>query len=245
MKRFATLILAALLCAVGLSGQGGFKSEEEYNAFMALQNAMSPEDKAAAGGAFVAAYPKSEFFGVACYMTMLSYQQLNDFDSMLLYGEMVLDSDPQPGVLAGTLLSLAGAIPTRTREFDLDKEEKLAKADDYAKRAMALIPTLPKMDPNMSDDEWLSTKMEFMSQSHEAVGIVALKREDYDASVASLRKAFEMAPNPVAFTMYNLAQALTKQGNAEEAAEMAQRCTAAGGVQSADGSDLCASLGAK
>jgi len=243
MKRITTLILAALLCAAGLSGQ--FKSEEEQTAFMALQGAMSPADKAAAGVAFVAAYPKSAFFGIACYMTMLSYQQLNDFDSMLLYGEMVLDSDPQPGVLAGTLLSLAGAIPTRTREFDLDKEEKLAKADDYAKRAMVLIPTLPKMDPNMSDDEWLSTKMEFMSQSHEAVGIVALKREDFEASEASLRKAFEMAPNPVPFTMYNLALALSKQGKSEEAADLAKRCTAAGGVQGGDGSDLCASLAAK
>lgn len=243
MKRITTLILAALLCVAGLSGQ--FKSEEEQNAFMALQSAMSPGDKAAAGVAFVAAYPKSAFFGIACYMTMLSYQQLNDFDSMLLYGEMVLDSDPQPGVLAGTLLSLAGAIPTRTREFDLDKEEKLAKAEDYAKRAMALIPTLPKMDPNMSDDDWLSTKMEFMSQSHEAVGIVALKREDFEASEASLRKAFEMAPNPVPFTMYNLAQALSKLGKTEEAADLAKRCTAAGGVQSADGTDLCAALAAK
>lgn len=243
MKRFAALILAALLCAVGLSGQGSFKSEEEQNAFMVFQNAMSTEEKASAGAAFVAAYPKSDFFGFTCYMTMLTYQQLNDFESMLLYGEMVLDSDPQPQMLFGTLLSLSGAIPLRTREFDLDKEEKLAKAEDYAKRAMALIPTLPKTNPNISDDEWLSAKMEFMSQSHEAVGVVALKRGDYEASVESLRKALDLAPMPS--TMYNLAQALDKLGKSEEAAEMAKRCIAAGGFPTADGSDLCASLGAK
>ena len=50
---------------------------------------------------------------------------MNDFDNMLLYGGMVLDSNPAAGVKVGTLISLANAIPLRTREFDLDKEEKL------------------------------------------------------------------------------------------------------------------------
>ena len=243
MKRFLTLALAAFVCVAGLlAQQPNFKSQEEINAFIAVQNAASVQDRAAAGAAFLASYPDSEAGGLAAYMTMLSYQQLNDFDNMLLYGDMVLEHNPAPGVMAGTLISLAGAIPTRTREFDLDKEEKLAKAEDYAKRAMALIPTLAKMDPNMTDDEWLVTRKEFMSQCHEALGSVSFKREDFAAAEGSFRKALEMSEQPVPFTLYNLAQALSKQGKKEEAAQVANQCTELGGFQGGAGNDLCADI---
>lgn len=242
MRRMLTLALAASLWAAVLSAQVPFKSPEEEAAFAAVQSAASAEARAAAGEAFISKFPRSPAVGLAQYMTMLSYQQMNDFDNMLLYGEMVLESVNQPGMLVGTLISLAGAIPSRTREFDLDKEEKLGKAEDYAKRAMALIPTLAKMDPNMTDDEWLVTQKEFMSQCHDALGGVALKREDFAAAEDSLRKALELAAEPVPFTMYNLATALSKQNRRDEALAMADNCIEAGGVQLGDGSDLCASF---
>jgi len=243
MKRILTLALAACLCAAGLlAQQPNFKSQEEVDAFIAVQGAATVQERATAGEAFLSTYPESEAAGLAAYMTMLSYQQLNDFDNMLLYGDMVLESNPAPGVMAGTLISLAGAIPTRTREFDLDKEEKLAKAEDYAKRAMGLIPTLAKMDPNMTDDAWLATRKEFMSQCHEALGGVALKREDFAASEASFRQAIALSAQPVPFTIYNLALALSKQGKNEEAAAEAQRCSDLGGFVGGAGTDLCAEL---
>ena len=84
--------------------------------------------------------------------------------------------------------------------------------------------------------------MDFMSQCHEAIGSVNLKREDFPEAEASLRKALEMSPNPTPFTMYSLATALSKQGKNEEASEMADRCSAGGGAMSGVGTDLCAEL---
>ncbi len=243
MKQVLTSILAALVCAAGLLAQmPQFKSQEEVDAFMAVQNATTVQERASAGADFIAKFPNSEAVTLASYLAMLSYQQLNDFENMLLYGELLLEGDPAPGMKAGALISLANAIPSRTGEFDLDKEEKLGKAADYAKEAMAVIPQLAKMDPNMSDDDWLATKMEFMSQCHEALGQVHLKREDFESAVESLRKALEMAPNPVPFTYYNLATALSKLGKNEEAAAMADKCMEGGGVQAGDGRDLCAAI---
>lgn len=243
MKKVLILFLASLVCAAGLLAQAPqFKSQEEFDAFMAVQNATTVDGRASAAADFLSKYPKSEAVTLAAYMAMLSYQQLNNFDSMLLYGEMLLMGNPAPGMKAGTLISLANAIPSRTREFDLDKEEKLSKAEDYAKEAMGVIPVLEKMDPNMSDDDWLATKMEFMSQCHEALGQVYLKREDFPAAEESMRKALEMAPSPVPFTYYNLALALSKQGKDAEAAEMAGLCSAGGGVMTGAGDDLCAAI---
>ena len=239
MKQLLTFVLAC--GAVLHAQQPQFKSQEELDSFMKVQTAATVPDRASAGAAFVASYPQSEAVGLASYITMLSYQQMNDFENMLLYGDMVLQTDPAPGIKVGTLISLANAIPTRTQKYDLDKEEKLSRAEDYAKEAMILIPTLVKMDPNMGDDEWLATKMEFMSQCHEAVGTASLKREDFAAAVTALEKALDMAPNPVPFTMYNLATALKGLGKTEEAGAMADRCIAAGGVPSG-GQELCAAL---
>ena len=243
MGRFMTVALATLVCVTGLYAQmPQFKSQEAFDAFMLVQGAVTPEQRAGAGVDFIAQFPKSEAVGLASYMVMLSYQQMNDFDNMLLYGEMVLDSNPAPGVRTGTLISLANAIPTRTREFDLDKEEKLNKAEDFAKQAMNLIPTIPKMDPNLTDDQWLETKMDFMSQCHEAIGSVMIKRRDYPAAEVSMRRALELSPNPAPYTMYQLSTSLSKQGKNEEAAELADRCTDGGGFPASGASDLCAEL---
>ena len=242
MKQILMLVLAVAVVATGVSAQSPFNSPEEQEAFMSVQNAATVQDRASSAVKFIADYPDSPYAGLASYMAMLSYQQLNDFENMMLYGDMVLESSPVPSVLAGTLISLAGVIPKRTREFDLDKEEKLAKAEDYAKRAMALIPTLPKADPNMTDDAWLNTKMDFMSQCHEAVGEVHLLRENYEQAEASLRRALDMTPSPIPYTMYSLGRALSEQNKKEEAAALLERCSQAGGVQAGDGSDLCATL---
>ena len=237
------MAFATLVCVAGLYAQmPQFKSQEEIDAFILVQSAPSEDQRASAGADFIAKFPKSEAVGLASYMTMLAYQQLNDFDNMLLYGELVLSTDPVPNVKVGTLISLASAIPARTREFDLDKDEKLNKAEDFAKQAMNLIPTIQKMDPNMDDDAWLSTKMEFMSQCHEAVGSVMLKRQDYPAAEASMRKALDLTPDPQPFTLYQMATALNKQGKNEEAGGLLDRCTAGGGFPAPGPSDLCAQL---
>ena len=239
MRRLVTLALAVAAALAAQAPQ--FKSQEEVNAFMAVQGGATADERIAAGSDFLANFPNSEAAGLASYIVMLSHQEKNDFEGMMLYGEMVLDGDPPAGIKAGTLISLANAIPTRTREFDLDKEEKLAKAEDYAKQAMILIPTLQKMDQTMTDDAWLQTKMEFMSQCHEAVGSVMIKREDYPAAEESMRRALDMAPSPQPYTMYQLATALSKQGKDEEAAALADRCTAGGGFPNL-ANDLCAQL---
>ena len=65
---------------------------------------------------------------------------------MLLYGENTLELNPDN---IDTLVSLSYAIPARTGEFDLDKDEKLAKAEDYAKRALLAIPHSGKPQTRM------------------------------------------------------------------------------------------------
>ncbi len=214
MKRICLLFASILVCALALSAQPQPKSQKELDAVMAIQNAQDPDQRIAAADELIKGFPETEFKEFANYMTMLSYQQKNDFENMMIFGERTLEVNPDN---VGVLLQLSYAIPLRTREFDLDKEEKLAKSEDFAKRAVTLVPNLAKPDPNISDEEWLATKKDFMAQANESLGLVSLKRQNFAAASEYFQKALDLAPEQNPTTFYYLAQALHKDGKKAEA----------------------------
>lgn len=225
-RLLVTLSLAAALAVSALAqNQPQPKSQAEVDAIMAVQNSQDPNVRIAAAQKLLKDFKDTEFKEFANYMMMLSYQQLNDFENMLIFGERTLEHNPDN---VGVLIQLSSAIPLRTREFDLDKEEKLSKADDFAKRAMTLIPNMQKNDPNMTDDQWLLVKKDFMSQANEALGITALKRENTDEAVDYLMKAINLAGQQSGQTFYFLADAYQKQGKKTEAMNAAEKAAAAG-----------------
>lgn len=190
------------------------KSQEELDALMAVQNAAGPEDRAAAADKLLKDFPETEFTEFANYMQMLAYMEMNDFDNMVIFGERTLEINPEN---VGVLLQLASTIPTRVGTFDLDKEEKLGKAEDFANKAMTLVPNLAKMDPAMTDDQWLLVKKDFMGQANEALGLVAAKRDDHAKAVEFLTKSLTLASQQSSQTFYFLAESYQKQGKKDEA----------------------------
>ncbi len=214
MKRICTLIASLLVCSLVLLAQPQPKSQEELDAILAIQNAQDPDTRIASAETLLKEFKDTEFKEFANYMMMLSYQQKNDFENMLVFGELTLEHNPDN---VGVLLQLSYAIPLRTREFDLDKEEKLAKSEDFAKRAVTLVPNLTKPDPNLPDEEWLLTKKDFMAQANESLGLVSLKREDFADAAGYFQKALELAPQQNPTTFYYLAQSYHKDGKNTEA----------------------------
>ncbi|MCB1022262.1 MAG: tetratricopeptide repeat protein [Acidobacteria bacterium] len=227
-----TLVVTFAASAFAQKAQPQPKSQEEVNAILAVQDAADPNARIAAAQKLLKDFKDTEFKEFANYMMMLSYQQLNDFENMLIFGDETLKDNPDN---VGVLLQLSFAIPTRTREFDLDKEEKLAKAEDYAKRAITLIPNLAKMDPNMLDEDWLNTKKDFMSQANESLGLIDIKRENYDSAIEHLTKALELASQQTGETFYHLANAYNKSGKKDLALDAVNKSIAAGGMQMVDG----------
>ena len=235
MKRFLTLAAVILACAGLAPAQGPQpKSQKEFDAVMAVQSAEDPKVRAEAAQKLLTDFKDTEFKEFANYMLMISYQQLDDFENMMVYGERTLEINPSnPGVL----LQLAYAIPTRTREFDLDKEEKLTKAEDFASRALTLIPNLEKIDPNMPDEVWLDTKKEFMAQANESLGVIEAKRANYDEAAAFLTKAIGLQPQQNPMTHYHLADAYMNAGKKAEATTAVNQAITLGGVPVGDGTD--------
>src|SRR5712692_8765662 len=231
MRRTIVTIAAALWVTAGLGAQQPAKqpkSKQEVEAIMAVQNATDPEARVKAAEDLITKFKDTEFKEWALQMETISYQQKNDFDNMLIAGERTLEVNPDNVVV---LITLAQSIPQRTKEFDLDKEEKLQKAEKYAKKAQTLIPNLTKFNAQISDEEWSGYKKSAMSQVHEALGLIAFTRKNYPASEQAFKAAVDVSPQPDSTTLYRLAMVYSAQNKYDEAIAALDKSIAAGGVK--------------
>jgi len=230
----AALALAAGAWAQQPPKQPAPKSQKELDAVLAIQNAADPDARIKAAEDLLANFADTDFKEFALQMQALSYQQNNDFEKMMIAGERTLQINPDN---IAVLIAMAQALPQRTREFDLDKEEKLGKAEKFAGKALAVIPNLPKFNPQISDEEWTGYKRGAMAQVHEALGMVAFSRKNYPAAEQSFKTASEVSPTPDATLLYRLAMTHVAQNKVDDALASLDKAIAAGGVKM-DGKDL-------
>ncbi|MBL8226881.1 MAG: hypothetical protein JNL98_00325 [Bryobacterales bacterium] len=208
MKKFL-LSAGVLLISLPLAAQKQPqpKSQKEVDALMAIQNAQDPDSRIAAVENLLTKFADTEFKGFALYLATVSAQQKNDFEKLLLYGERTLEVDPKN---YATMLLMSSAIALRTREHDLDKEEKLSRAEKLAKDAGEALKTATKPNPQLTDEQWEAAKKDFEAQMHESLGIASSGRKKYDDAINHFKSAVEL--NGDTSTMvrlgstYNLAQ---------------------------------------
>src|SRR5690348_10346173 len=137
MKRMIVNSALALAIAVpGLMAQPKPKSKGEVEALQAMFKAESPDDRIAAAQNVLTKYADTEFKSIALFWEAEAYQRKHDYEHAVVFGESALEADPKN---YGALLMLAQEIAQHTKEFDLDREEKLAKVDKYAKSALELL----------------------------------------------------------------------------------------------------------
>ncbi len=212
------------------------KSQKELDAFMAIQNAVEADSRLKAIENLLTNFADTQFKEFALQMRTFAYQEKNEFDKMLIAGEQTLEINPDN---VAVLIMLGQALAQNTRELDLDKEEKLGKAEKFAKKSQALIVNLAKFNPQITEEQWTAYKKNAMAQSHEVVGMIAFVRKDYPASEKSFRLAVEVAPQADPTSLFRLSMALGSQNKFDEAIETLDKTIAGGGVQMG-GKDLAA-----
>ena len=200
------------------------KSKGEADALMAIFNTQDVDVRIKAAEELLTKYVDTEFKTVALQIIAASYQQKNDFEKMVIYAERTLESDPNNYV---AMLMLASAIPQRTREFDLDREEKLARAEKFARSAEEIMKTAPKPRPDIPDEQWAAVKKDFSAQAHEALGLAAMVRKKYDVAIAEFKTAIETAPNPDPTVMVRLGAVYNLTGKYDEGIALLDKVMAA------------------
>lgn len=243
-KLLLSLVLAALVAGIAPAQQGPApQSQEELDALIAIQNAPDAEARIQAAQQLLKDFKDTEFKSWSNMQMMMAARELGDYERIVLFGQEALRHDPAE---VGALLTLAEVIPMRTKEFDLDKEEKLNQAEDYAKQALKVVPTKP--NPNaeqITEEQWLMAKKDFMSNAHKALGLVESKRGNTTEAIGHYQEALEVAAQQDPAIFYFMAESYAKEGKKAEALDAVNKSIAGGGLPMGDGSNAADSLKTK
>jgi tetratricopeptide (TPR) repeat protein len=212
MKKVFTAVALLAMGTMLLTAQPKPSSPEEVKALQAIMATTTVDTRVAAVDSFIKDFPKSEFRAAVLNMAADAYETTGNSTKAIIYYQQVLEVAPKDynGVIA--MLMLAAETARTTREFDLDREEKLAKAEKYAKDAMAAIPSAAKPNPQATDAQWADTKKDDLARGHEALGLIAMARKKYDDAASEFKISTETASQPAPATFIRMAGAYTDAG---------------------------------
>lgn len=213
MKKAFTGVLLAMGTLM-LTAQPKPPSPDEVKALQGILNATTVDTRVAAADSFVKDFPKSEYLNFALTAAADAYEATGNSTKAILYYQQALEANPKD---YNAMLMLAAETARTTREFDLDKAEKLAKAEKYAKDGMALIPAATKPNPQLTEEQWTNLKKDDTARGYEALGLIAMARKKYDVAAGEFKTATETAATPQPSTYIRLAGAYTDGGKPDQA----------------------------
>jgi tetratricopeptide (TPR) repeat protein len=190
------------------------KSPKELEALQAVQNAQTPDDQVKAIENVLNNFADTEFKALLLYSAMQIESQKSDYAQTVFYAERLLEVDPKN---AFALVTLAGETARRTREFDLDKEEKLAKVDKWAKAGIDAAKEMPKPRPDIPDQTWNAARKDLQAQAYTALGMSAGLRRKNDEAIANYKQAISVAGSPDSTVWVRLGQSYMDESKWDEA----------------------------
>jgi len=212
-KIFAAMAMLGMGTLV-LSAQPKPPAPAELKALQEIMSTKTVDARVAAVDKFVQDFPKSDYRNFALTSAAEAYEAGGNVAKAIIYYQQALEVNPKD---YNSMLMLAAETARTTREFDLDKEEKLTKAEKYAKDGMALIPGAPKPNPQVTDAQWDAAKKDDTARGHEALGLIALARKKYDDAANEFKTATETAAEPQPATFIRMASAYTDAGKPDQA----------------------------
>jgi len=212
------------------------KTDAEFAEFnTAIANTNDPAAVEKAAEAFATKYPDSELRVLLYEAAMQSYQRANNADKMMEMGRKVLKIDPdEPTALVG----VAQVLAERTRDTDLDKDQRLDEAMKLAQRSLTTVDTDIAPRADTPQDKIDAYKGVLRSSAYAIMGTLEFNKEKYADAETFYRKSIDAFPaqlDPV--VVLRLALALDKQGKYPEALKEANHAvqltpegTTAGGL---------------
>jgi tetratricopeptide (TPR) repeat protein len=161
------------------------KTKQEYDAFQAAMGKPDAVATEAAAREFEIQFAKSELLPMLYQAAQTKYQKADNADKTVEMGRKVLQYDPENTF---ALVMNATVLADRTRETDIDRDDKLKEADADAQKALE----------NVRTGNYVLTS--------------AMMRQDNAAAEQNLRKALDLPSGKGdSITWYRLALALDHQ----------------------------------
>lgn len=203
------------------------KTQPEFDAYKVAAAATDPAAMEKASDDFAQKYPDSEIRILLYLQAMNMYQSANNAEKMADMGRKVLTLD---GDRPEALLGVAQFLAERTRDTDLDKDQKRAEGVKLAEKALQTIDTDVVVPPGTPQDKLDLYKAGMRSTAYYILGTIFLNqdtKESYPKAEENLRKSIDALPaQPDSLSVFRLSVALDKQGKYTDALEQATKAVA-------------------
>jgi tetratricopeptide (TPR) repeat protein len=197
------------------------KTQPEFDAYKAAVANTDPAAMEKAADDFAAKFPDSELRVLLYRAAMHAYQTSNKADQMMEMGRKVLKLDPDdPEASVG----VAQVLAERTRETDLDKDQRLEEGSKLAQHALETTDTDVAFPPGTPQDKMDEYKGFLRSTAYYVLGTIEYTREKYANAEGYFRKSIDALPSqPDPLAVLRLALSLDKQEKYPEALKFANQ----------------------
>jgi tetratricopeptide (TPR) repeat protein len=180
------------------------------------------------GEDFVQKYPQSRYKVEIYSWLVKGYYGVGQIDKMEAAGEKELAIQPDD---ATTLAIMGSILPRAMNASTPDPMKRLAKAEQYSKKALELIPTLPK-PAGLTDEQFTAAKNQTSAMAYSGLGLVAYRRGKFEDAIPNLEQSVKLDPNPDPVNYYLLGVANEKGSHFDDAIAAFTKCASfPGGLQ--------------
>jgi tetratricopeptide (TPR) repeat protein len=170
---------------------------------------------------FANKFPDSELRILLYKQAMRAYQQSNNAEKTESMGRKVVSLDADD---PEALVTVAEVIAERTRESDIDKDQRFAEAVTFAKKATQTVDTDVQVPAGTPQEKIDAYKSLLRSNAYSILGTIDFKLDKYADAQENLQKSIDAFPSsPDSVVVLRLALALDKQGKYPEALKVANK----------------------
>ena len=199
-------------------------SAKETEAIRKIANAKTPDEKIAAVENLITNFADTSFKSLALYEAAEAADQKRDYAKAISYGELSIEADPKGGDAMNAMLLVAGELAQHTQKYDLDKDDKLAKATKYVNQALEMIPNLAKPPGvKISDADFATFKKDKTADAHRDLGLIATASQKWDVAASEFKTAVDGAATPDVVVMVRLGNAYNEAGKFADAKAILQK----------------------
>jgi tetratricopeptide (TPR) repeat protein len=231
MKR--TILTGVLVLTAGISGllaqqpaapagAPKIKSPAEQTAVVAIQNAMDPDSQIKAAEDLMTKFADTDFKEFALTVEARAYQQKRDDVHAQVFGERVLAINPK----SFSMELLVGEVITGgIRDHDLDRDDKLAKANKLFNDCIENTKTAVKPNPQITDAQWTEAMKYTVAEAHNGLGMLASAQKKWDDAIKEYKLALDSDPEQDAYAT-RLAKVYLDTGKTAECLAICDRLLA-------------------
>jgi tetratricopeptide (TPR) repeat protein len=197
------------------------KTQPEFDAYKVAAASTDAAALEKASDDFATKFPDSELRVLLYKNTMRIYQSANNAEKTDAMGRKVLSFDADD---PEALVIVAEVIAERTRDSDLDKDQRFGEAVSMAQKATQTVDTDIQVPAGTPQEKIDAYKSLLRSNAYSILGTIEFKKENYAGAQENLQKSIDAFPsNPDAVVVLRLALSLDKQQKYPEALKVANR----------------------